>query len=100
MQHHSPVSDADDESGALPVTHHDDYRPFIRRLPEYSFWLGTCKASMVAFLMTFLSFLDIPVFWYVSLVLPGHACVQVLKPPPLLSGPSLPCTPSSSPTCF
>ncbi|GMH06304.1 hypothetical protein Nepgr_008144 [Nepenthes gracilis] len=41
----------------------DEYRPFIRRLPEFKLWYSITKAFMVSFAMTFLSVLDVPVFW-------------------------------------
>jgi len=48
--------------GLLPMDKRDEFQPFIRRLPEFSFWLESCKATGVALCATFLPFLDIPVF--------------------------------------
>jgi hypothetical protein len=28
----------DDEANGLPTTIHEEYRPFMRRLPEFQFW--------------------------------------------------------------
>ncbi|OQS55877.1 RER1C [Ecytonucleospora hepatopenaei] len=36
--------------------------PFIRNLPEYDFWVFYMKVVSISFILTFFSFLDIPVF--------------------------------------
>ncbi|KAL2458075.1 Protein RER1B [Forsythia ovata] len=51
------------DGASLPTKDSDDFRPFIRRLPEFKFWYAITKAFCVAFLMTFLSVFDVPVFW-------------------------------------
>ncbi|CAN7126327.1 unnamed protein product [Brassica rapa subsp. narinosa] len=45
----------------------DEFKPFVRRLPEFKFWYAATKAFVVAFVMTFFSFLDVPVFWPILL---------------------------------
>ncbi|KAG2323399.1 hypothetical protein Bca4012_058884 [Brassica carinata] len=45
----------------------DEFKPFVRRLPEFKFWYAATKAFLVAFVMTFFSFLDVPVFWPILL---------------------------------
>ncbi|XP_010548318.1 PREDICTED: protein RER1D-like [Tarenaya hassleriana] len=45
----------------------DEFKPFVRRLPEFMFWYAATKAFVVAFLMTFFSLLDVPVFWPILL---------------------------------
>ncbi|GER28569.1 Rer1 family protein [Striga asiatica] len=47
----------------LPTKGSDEFKPFIRRLPEYAI----TKAFCVAFLMTFFSMFDVPVFWPILL---------------------------------
>ncbi|XP_074348603.1 protein RER1B-like [Apium graveolens] len=72
----SPIVDPELEEldGAeLPTKESDDFRPFIRRLPEFKFWYGMTKAFCVAFLMTFISLFDVPVFWPILL---GYWIVQ------------------------
>ncbi|GAB2282752.1 hypothetical protein Dimus_017292 [Dionaea muscipula] len=51
--------------GALSPTRRssDEYKPFIRRVPEFKFWYSVTKAFLVSFMMTFISVLDVPVFW-------------------------------------
>jgi hypothetical protein len=53
--------------GALPSEDADEFKPFVRRLPEFKFWYAATKAFVVAFVMTFFSFLDVPVFWPILL---------------------------------
>ncbi|XP_022132445.1 protein RER1A-like [Momordica charantia] len=52
---------------ALPISESDEFRPFVRRLPEFKFWYSITKAFCIAFLMTFFSAFDVPVFWPILL---------------------------------
>ncbi|KAL9261010.1 RER1A-like protein [Drosera capensis] len=56
-----------DGGGALPVRESDEFRPFVRRLPEFKFWYSLTKAFCIAFLMTFNAVFDVPVFWPILL---------------------------------
>ncbi|XP_040871281.1 protein RER1A isoform X2 [Glycine max] len=51
----------------LPSTASDEFRPFVRRLPEFKFWYSITKAFCIAFVMTFFSAFDVPVFWPILL---------------------------------
>ncbi|KAK4584731.1 hypothetical protein RGQ29_022435 [Quercus rubra] len=51
----------------LPTRGSDEFRPFVRRLPEFKFWYSITKAFCIAFLMTFFSAFDVPVFWPILL---------------------------------
>ncbi|XP_050667129.1 protein RER1 [Leptidea sinapis] len=56
--------DGDDENGpALPTRASEEFRPFIRRLPEFKFWLSVIKSTLFAFCCTFIDAFNIPVFW-------------------------------------
>ncbi|KAI6206456.1 Protein RER1 [Aphelenchoides besseyi] len=56
--------DSEDEEGpTLPRSNNEEFRPFMRRLPEFKFWLKTMKSTLIAFFMTFFEIFDIPVFW-------------------------------------
>eukprot|EP01062_Namystynia_karyoxenos_P007406 TRINITY_DN12609_c0_g1_i1.p1 TRINITY_DN12609_c0_g1~~TRINITY_DN12609_c0_g1_i1.p1 ORF type:complete len:621 (+),score=116.98 TRINITY_DN12609_c0_g1_i1:69-1931(+) len=61
--------DSDDESPQLlheaaeHEGHHGEYRPFMRRMPEFKAWHNACKAFCVAYVCTFVPIFDIPVFW-------------------------------------
>ncbi|KAE8674505.1 Protein RER1B [Hibiscus syriacus] len=48
---------------SLPTRGSDEFKPFIRRLPEYSI----TKAFCIGFVMTFFSIFDVPVFWPILL---------------------------------
>jgi len=64
----SPQSDPESEGPTLPTSRDDEFRPFIRRLPEFKFWYSLTKAFCVAFVMTFFSLFNIPVFWPILLL--------------------------------
>ncbi|PKA49322.1 Protein RER1B [Apostasia shenzhenica] len=66
----SPMVDPELETldgASLPTRGSDEFKPFIRRLPEFKFWYSITKAFCVAFLMTFFSIFDVPVFWPILL---------------------------------
>ncbi|OKL57093.1 Protein RER1 [Talaromyces atroroseus] len=55
----------DGEAGAssLPIKQDDEFRPFIRRLPEFKFWHSATRAITISFLCSWFKVFDIPVFW-------------------------------------
>ncbi|XP_057721606.1 protein RER1A-like [Arachis stenosperma] len=55
------------EGPTLPTRSNDEFRPFVRRLPEFKFWYSITKAFCIAFVMTFFSAFDVPVFWPILL---------------------------------
>uniref|UniRef100_A0A5B7B1J4 Protein RER1 n=1 Tax=Davidia involucrata TaxID=16924 RepID=A0A5B7B1J4_DAVIN len=48
------------EGPTLPTRGSDEFRPFVRRLPEFKFWYSITKAFCIAFVMTFFSAFDVP----------------------------------------
>lgn len=52
---------------SLPTRGSDEFRPFVRRLPEFKFWYSITKAFCFAFVLTFFSAFDVPVFWPILL---------------------------------
>jgi len=64
----SPQQDPEIDGPLLPTSKDDEYRPFIRRLPEFKFWYSLTKAFVVAFTLTFFSVFNIPVFWPILLM--------------------------------
>lgn len=64
----SPQVDPESEGPALPTKGSDEFKPFIRRLPEFKFWYAFTKALVVAFVLTFFSIFDVPVFWPILLL--------------------------------
>jgi len=55
------------EGPSLPTRGSDEFRPFVRRLPEFKFWYSITRAFCIAFVMTFFSAFDVPVFWPILL---------------------------------
>ncbi|VFQ86838.1 unnamed protein product [Cuscuta campestris] len=51
----------------LPTRGSDEFRPFVRRLPEFKFWHSLTKGFFIAFVLTFFSAFDVPVFWPILL---------------------------------
>lgn len=60
------IADAAD-GPTLPIRASDEFRPFVRRLPEFKFWYSITVAFCIAIVMTFFSAFDIPVFWPILL---------------------------------
>lgn len=59
--------DAPPASILLPTRRDDEFRPFVRRLPEFRFWYNATWATLAALLATAFPPLDIPVFWPILL---------------------------------
>lgn len=58
----------DGEAGGLPTKQDEEFRPFIRRLPEFKFWHSATRAIAIGFACTWFSIFDIPVFWPVLVI--------------------------------
>ena len=54
------ISDGPD---VLPTKQNEEFRPFIRRLPEFKFWYSATKATVIGFFCTFFELFNVPVFW-------------------------------------
>lgn len=46
----------------------EEFRPFIRKLPEFKFWYNATRATVLSCFLTLFSFVDIPVFWPILLI--------------------------------
>ncbi|XP_054286847.1 protein RER1 isoform X1 [Macrosteles quadrilineatus] len=58
------ISDYEDDGGPeLPTRANEEFRPFIRRLPEFKFWYSVTKSTVIATICTFFDCFNIPVFW-------------------------------------
>jgi hypothetical protein len=55
--------DNDMEDGALPTKKDEEFRPFIRRLPEFKFWHSATRAVAISFLCSWFEVFNVPVFW-------------------------------------
>ncbi|XP_055015047.1 protein RER1-like [Boleophthalmus pectinirostris] len=53
----------EDDGPALPTKQNEEFRPFIRRLPEFKFWHSATKGIVIAMICTFFEAFNVPVFW-------------------------------------
>jgi hypothetical protein len=54
--------EATNEDEYNPSNIDNDFKPYVRRLPEYSFWIFTTQIVSAAFALTLFDFTDIQVF--------------------------------------
>ncbi|CAM1306592.1 RER1 (predicted) [Pycnogonum litorale] len=57
------MDDIDEDGPSLPTSNNAEFRPFIRRLPEFKFWCSATKATIISLFCTFFEVFNIPVFW-------------------------------------
>lgn len=50
-------------AGNLPTTRDEEFRPFIRLLPEFKFWYKGTRALVIAHICTWMPIFDVPVYW-------------------------------------
>ena len=68
-----PSSDAldnemeDGSVGTLPTRSDEEFKPFIRRLPEFKFWYWATRAISIGFFCSWWEIFNVPVFWPVLL---------------------------------
>lgn len=61
--------DVDPDSGpSLPTRVNDEFRPFVRRLPEFKFWYQGTKATLISLFLSMFDIFDLPVFWPILLL--------------------------------
>lgn len=53
----------DEDEPHLPTKSDEEFRPFMRRLPEFKFWYTTFKSLAISLFCTCFDIFDIPVFW-------------------------------------
>ena len=68
----SPLDDPEEELNSgdsfLPQKNSEEFRPFQRKVKEYSFWSMMFWTFLIAIPMTFFEAFNIPVFWPLLLV--------------------------------
>lgn len=57
------MRDYEEDGLSLPTKATEEFRPFMRQLPEFKFWYSTLKALLIGILCTMFDFFNIPVFW-------------------------------------
>ncbi|XP_064642838.1 protein RER1-like isoform X2 [Lineus longissimus] len=55
--------DIDEDGPSLPTKSNEEFRPFMRRLPEFKFWYSSTKAVVLSMFCTCFEALNVPVFW-------------------------------------
>lgn len=63
----TPRFDPSEEPDLLPSSREDEFRPFVRRLPEFRFWYNATWSITMALVGTMIPMLDVPVFWPILL---------------------------------
>ena len=53
----------EDGESSLPTKQDDEFRPFIRRLPEFKFWHAATRAITISFICSWFEIFNLPVFW-------------------------------------
>ncbi|KAM0334378.1 hypothetical protein ACHAQA_001404 [Verticillium albo-atrum] len=53
----------DGSVGTLPTKQDEEFRPFIRRLPEFKFWYWATRAICIGFVCSWFEVFNVPVFW-------------------------------------
>ncbi|CAI9727566.1 protein RER1 [Octopus vulgaris] len=57
------IDDTAEDGPSLPTKANEEFRPFMRRLPEFKFWYSASKSIIIGLFCTLFEALDIPVFW-------------------------------------
>ena len=58
----------EDGDATLPTKQDEEFRPFIRRLPEFKFWHSATRAILLCFVCTWFQVFNLPVFWPVLVI--------------------------------
>ncbi|THV05135.1 retrieval of early ER protein Rer1 [Dendrothele bispora CBS 962.96] len=62
------IEEGGETNSPLPSQRDDEFRPFVRRLPEWQFWLSSTRATIFALLCTLSEAFDVPVYWPILVV--------------------------------
>ena len=53
----------DGSVGTLPTKQDEEFKPFVRRLPEFKFWYWATRAVVISFACSWFEIFNVPVFW-------------------------------------
>ncbi|EME41466.1 hypothetical protein DOTSEDRAFT_73773 [Dothistroma septosporum NZE10] len=56
------------QASSLPTKNDQEFKPFVRRLPEFKFWHSATRAVTLAFACSWSTITNLPVFWPVLVV--------------------------------
>ncbi|KAL9624403.1 MAG: hypothetical protein Q9160_001365 [Pyrenula sp. 1 TL-2023] len=57
-----------EDGDSLPTKQDEEFRPFIRRLPEFKFWHAATRMILISFVCSWFEIFNLPVFWPVLVV--------------------------------
>ena len=57
------LEDGESSQNVLPTKQDEEFRPFIRRLPEFKFWHSATRAIALSLVCSFFEIFNLPVFW-------------------------------------
>ncbi|KAF4550914.1 Rer1-like protein [Elsinoe fawcettii] len=60
--------DMEEGSSSLPTKSNEEFKPFVRRLPEFKFWYSATRAIVIAFFCSWSEYFNLPVFWPVLVI--------------------------------
>ena len=60
--------DLDNDDSFLPTKNSEEFKPFYRKVKEYTFWSRVSLTLFISIICTFFKGFDIPVFWPLLLV--------------------------------
>ena len=60
--------DLDNDDSFLPQKNNEEFKPFYRKVKEYTFWSRVSLTLFISIICTFFKGFDIPVFWPLLLV--------------------------------
>ena len=66
----SPQADQDADGPVLPTKGGSDgeYKPFSRKVPEFTFWFSATRAVLVGYVLTLFDIFNVPVYWPILVV--------------------------------
>lgn len=64
----TPLAENQADGPELPTKNDEEFRPFVRRLPEFKFWCSCFKSFLVGLTLTLFPIFDVPVFWPILLI--------------------------------
>lgn len=56
------------EEGVQDEEADEEFRPFIRRLPEFKFWYNATRATAISIVLSLFTIFDVAVFWPILLM--------------------------------
>jgi hypothetical protein len=62
------LEDEENDVPVLPVNDSDEFKPFIRKVPEFQFWWNFTVGVIVGLTCTFFDAFNVPVYWPILVI--------------------------------